>query len=199
MNTSNGLPENNDEQKETLRVLIYPDKSLTKTAEHVGTVDDETRDFIDKMFNTMEDRGGIGLAATQVGDMRRIAVIDCHELDVDKDNFSDGIKTSGRYVLINPKITHRLGRVNWRESCLSVPFTEEDVERDMVIHVEAQDENGKPFALQAGGLLSACIQHELDHLDGKLFIDRLSRLKRDMATKKIKKKIKQIKRMWRSA
>lgn len=197
MNTSNESPKTED-KKETLQVLIYPNKGLNKIAQCVSVIDDDTRDFIRKMFDTMEDRGGIGLAATQVGDERRIAVIDCHELDVDKENFSDGVKTSGRYVLINPEIIHHVGRVNWRESCLSVPFTEEDVERDMAIVVKAQDENGNDFQLHAGGLLSACIQHEIDHLDGKLFIDRLSRLKRDIATKKIKKKIKQIKRMWRT-
>ena len=195
MNTSNELLE----ETTALDILIYPDKRLGRAAKHVLNVDDGVREFADSMFATIGNRSGIGLAATQVGDDRRIIVIDCPELDVDKEQFQGKVDTHGRFTLINPMIVHREGRVHWRESCLSVPFTEAEVERDMIVHVSALDTAGKDIELRVGGLLSACIQHEIDHLNGKLFIDRLSRLRRDIATKKIKKKIKQIRRMWQNS
>ena len=158
-----------------LDILHYPDKRLRTKASDVINIDDALREHIDNMFETMYDAPGVGLAATQVNFHQRLVVIDVSE---NKDQ---------PYCLINPIITHKEGIEVSQEGCLSVPEFYGDVERAETITVKALDKQGESFELTADGLLAVCIQHELDHLDGKLFIDYLSPLKRNRIHKKLKK------------
>lgn len=162
-----------------LKILEFPDPRLRTIAEPVGQVDDEVRKLIDDMFETMYDAPGIGLAATQVNVHKRIVVIDLSE---DK---------SEPLVMINPEfevLTDEEDKM--QEGCLSVPGFYENVERPNRIRLKALDRDGKPYELIAEELLAVCIQHELDHLNGKLFVDHISRLKRDRIRSKLEKKHK---------
>ncbi|MDD3517374.1 MAG: peptide deformylase [Chromatiales bacterium] len=158
-----------------LDILHFPDPRLRKRAEPVAQVDDEVRRLIDDMFETMYDAPGIGLAATQVDVHRRVIVI-----DVSKEN-------DAPLCLINPEILTREGEEEMEEGCLSVPGFYETVHRADRVRVRALDRDGKPFELDADGLLAVCIQHEMDHLEGKLFVDYLSSLKRQRIQKKLEK------------
>jgi len=162
-----------------LKILEFPDPRLRTIAEPVDVVDDEIRTLIDDMFETMYDAPGIGLAATQVNVHKRIVVI-----DISEDN-------SEPLVLINPEyelLTDEQEQM--QEGCLSVPGFYETVERPNRIRLKALDREGKPYELIAEELLAVCIQHELDHLNGKLFVDHISRLKRDRIRSKLEKKHK---------
>ncbi|AFT68138.1 MAG: peptide deformylase [Cycloclasticus pugetii] len=156
-----------------LNILHFPDKRLRTKATDITVFDDELRQFIRDMFETMYAAPGIGLAATQVNYHKRLIVIDVSE---DKNE---------QLCLINPVITHKEGIEVMQEGCLSVPGFYEDVERAESVTISAQDEHGKPFELTADDLLAVCIQHEIDHLDGKLFVDYLSPLKRNRIRKKL--------------
>ena len=158
-----------------LNVLHFPDPRLRKHAIPVEHVDDSIRQLIDDMFETMYDAPGIGLAATQVNVQKRVIVIDISE---DK---------SQPLALINPTIKHLVGQTESEEGCLSVPGFFEPVSRAEQINVSALDRHGEPFELTADGLLAICIQHEIDHLNGKLFVDYLSSLKRNRIRKKLVK------------
>jgi peptide deformylase len=161
-----------------LTILEYPDPRLRIKAAPVEHVDDRLRRFIDDMFETMYAAPGIGLAATQVDCHQRLVVI-----DVSQDK-------SAPLVLINPQIIEREGSQEVEEGCLSVPGifdTPTTTARAEKIRVRALGRDGKPFELDADGLLAVCIQHELDHLDGKLFVDYLSELKRNRIRKKLEK------------
>lgn len=159
-----------------LEILEYPDPRLRKLAKPVETVTDNHRQLIKDMFETMYDAPGIGLAATQVDVHEQIIVMDLSE---DK---------SEPRVFINPKLTILEGdKEKMQEGCLSVPGFYEDVERVEHCLIQAKDENGKEFELEATGLLAVCIQHEMDHLNGKLFVDYLSNMKRDRIRKKLEK------------
>ena len=160
-----------------LNILHYPDARLHKIATPLSDAefDDKLLQFIQDMAQTMYDAPGIGLAATQVDVHKRIIVIDISET---RDQLQ---------VLINPEITSLEGECRWEEGCLSVPGIYEEVERAEKITVKAQDQYGKPFELQAEGLLAICIQHETDHLNGKVFIEKLSRLKLNRIMTKLKK------------
>lgn len=159
-----------------LTILEYPDPRLRTRAEPVARVDDALRRLIDDMFETMYAAPGIGLAATQVNVHKRLLVIDLSE---DKNR---------PMVFINPEIVERQGSVQAEEGCLSVPKIFETLaERSERVVVRALDRDGKPFELEADGLLAICIQHEIDHLDGKLFVDYLSELKRTRIRKKLEK------------
>ncbi len=158
-----------------LEILEYPDPRLRTVAAPVAAVDDEIRELAANMLETMYAAPGIGLAATQVDVHRRLLVIDISE---DK---------SDPLVLINPEIVAAEGRIRNDEGCLSVPEIYESVERAETIRVRALDRDGKAFELDAGGLLAICIQHEMDHLEGKLFVDYLSELKRQRLKKKLLK------------
>ena len=158
-----------------LTVLHYPDPRLRKVAEPVDHVDDEIRQLVDDMFETMYQAPGIGLAATQVDQHKRIITIDISE---DK---------SQPLCLINPEIVASEGVEKMEEGCLSVPGIYEPVERAEKITVKALNHDGKSYQMQADGLLSVCIQHEMDHLQGKLFVDYLSELKRKRIRKKLEK------------
>jgi len=158
-----------------LEIVEFPDPRLRTRAAPIDQVDDALRALIDDMFETMYDAPGIGLAATQVDVHRRFMVIDVSE---DK---------SEPRVFINPEILEREGKQVCQEGCLSVPGIYADVTRAERIRVRAQDRNGDAYEMEADGLLAVCIQHEMDHLDGKLFVDYLSPLKRQMVKKKLDK------------
>lgn len=158
-----------------LEVLSFPDERLRTVAKPVHSVDDEIRTLIKDMFETMKAENGIGLAATQVDRHVQVVVMDVSE------------EQNEPRVFINPKITEKNGVTVSDEGCLSVPGNYAKVERAETIKVEALDEHGNPFSLNAEGLLAICIQHELDHLKGKLFVDYLSPLKRQRIRKKLEK------------
>ena len=162
-----------------LEILHFPDQRLRTKAIPVEQVDKEIQQIVEDMFETMYDAPGIGLAATQVNIHQQIVVIDISE---QKDQ---------PLCLINPKIVQSEGVEKSEEGCLSVPAYYADVQRAEMITVEALDQQGEAFELQANELLAVCIQHELDHLQGKLFIDYLSPLKRQRLQKKIEKLAKQ--------
>jgi peptide deformylase len=162
-----------------LNILHYPDPRLRKPALPVETVDDRVRTLVANMLETMYAAPGIGLAATQVNVQKRIVVMDISE---NKDQ---------PRVFINPAILEREGEGEMEEGCLSVPGFYETVRRAERIRVSALDIEGEPFELEAHGLLAVCIQHEIDHLDGKLFVDYLSMLKRDRIRKKLEKQARQ--------
>lgn len=162
-----------------LTILEYPDPRLRTKAKPVAVVDDRVRTIIDNMFETMYDAPGIGLAATQVDIHERIITIDLSE---DK---------SEPLVFINPEITVLDGEPEtMQEGCLSVPGFYEDVTRIEHCLVKALDRDGKPFEIECRGLLAVCIQHEIDHLEGKLYVDHISPLKRNRIKDKLEKKHK---------
>ena len=158
-----------------LNILHFPDARLRNVAAPVAQVDDATRTLIDDMFETMYDAPGIGLAAIQVNRPQRVIVIDISE------------DRSSPLALVNPEILSRDGVEEMDEGCLSVPGFYETVQRAQRIRFKALDRNGKPFEMDADGLLAVCVQHEIDHLDGKLFVDYLSNLKRQRIRKKLEK------------
>jgi peptide deformylase len=162
-----------------LTILHYPDERLRTVARPVTQVDDDLRQLIDDMFETMYDAPGIGLAATQVDHHIRLIVIDV------SDNKDQPL------VFVNPQILARDGVEEMDEGCLSVPGIYERVERADRVKVSALDRNGEAFELEADGLLAVCIQHEIDHLDGKLFVDYLSGLKQQRIRKKLEKQRRQ--------
>jgi len=162
-----------------LDILRFPDPRLRTNAAAVEEVSDAVRILIDDMLETMYDAPGIGLAATQVNVHQQIVVIDVSE---DKNQ---------PYCFINPEITQRDGEEVCEEGCLSVPEYYAEVQRAEHITVKALDRDGKAFELEADGLLAVCIQHELDHLKGKLFVDYLSPLKQKRLQKKFAKLAKQ--------
>ena len=159
----------------TLTILEFPDKRLRKKALPVEAVDDALKCLIADMLETMYAAPGIGLAATQVNVHKRVVVIDISE------------EKNAPLCLVNPEILEKIGTEEMDEGCLSVPGVFEKVSRAEHISVRALDREGNPFELETGGLLAVCIQHEIDHLDGKLFVDYLSPLKRHRARKKLEK------------
>lgn len=158
-----------------LDILQYPDARLRHVATPVATVDGRIRALADDMLETMYAASGIGLAATQVGVDERVAVI-----DVSPDNDTPR-------VFVNPEIVERAGEQESEEGCLSIPGVHDRVQRAAWVRVRALDRFGEPFELDADDLLAVCIQHEIDHLDGRLFIDYLSMLKRRRLDKKLAK------------
>lgn len=161
-----------------LPILIIPNAILKTVAEPVETVDDELRAFMDNMVDTMYDAPGIGLAAVQVGMLKRVTVI-----DVSRDKEEPQL-----LHFVNPEITWVSDDLSvYDEGCLSIPEIYEEVERPAECRVSFLDYDGKPQEIKCDGLLATCIQHEVDHLDGILFIDHISRLKRERITKKFVK------------
>jgi peptide deformylase len=158
-----------------LTILEFPDPRLRTKARPVSVFDKALQDLIDAMLATMYAAPGIGLAATQVNVHKQLLVLDVSE------------EKNQPLVLINPKIVERDGVQVYQEGCLSVPGIFADVERAEHIVVQAQDRLGQPLQLEAHGLLAVCIQHEMDHLIGKLFVDYLSPLKRELVRKKLEK------------
>ncbi len=162
-----------------LDILHFPDPRLRNKAKPVAQVDDSIRRLVDDMLETMYEAPGIGLAATQVNVAKRVVVIDLSE---DKNE---------PLCLINPEILEKDGVEQMEEGCLSVPGVYELVSRADHVRLRALGRDGKPFEMEADGLLAVCIQHELDHLDGKLFVDYLSSLKRQRIRKKLEKEGRQ--------
>ena len=161
-----------------LNILHYPDPRLRTKAAPVEAVDDRIRRLVDDMFETMYDAPGIGLAATQVDVHLRVITIDISK------------ERNQPLVLINPELLSSDGAEEMEEGCLSVPGVFEKVRRAEHIRVRALDREGKPFEMDADGLLAVCIQHEMDHLDGNVFVDYLSPLKQQRTLKKLQKQQK---------
>lgn len=160
-------------------ILSYPDLRLRTVAKPVETVDDGIRQLIADMFETMYHAKGIGLAATQIDEHIQLIVMDLSE------------ENNQPRVFINPKVTPLIeDTVPYEEGCLSVPDFYEKVERPKRVKIEALDADGNAFSEEAEGLLAVCIQHEIDHLNGKLFVDYLSKLKQDRAKDKVRKYLK---------
>jgi len=160
-----------------LKVIKYPEPVLTQPGEPVAEFDKELRKFVADMFETMYAAQGIGLAAPQVSVPKRLTVID----------LSMGKNPADKLVLINPEITFREGKQYEEEGCLSFPDIREKIQRSFKVKIRAQDEHGKWFEMDGEELLSRAFQHEIDHLDGVLFITRMSSLKRDLNLRKIRK------------
>ena len=164
-------------------IIKVPNPILKKVSEPVAEVNDEIRGILDDMLETMYAAPGIGLAAVQVGILKRLIVV-----DVSKDD-----KKKTPIFLVNPQIIYKSKNTSiHEEGCLSLPGHFAEIERPSECHIDYVDYNGKKKKLKADGLLSTCIQHEIDHLDGVLFIDYLSKLKKDMIIKKLKKYKKEV-------
>lgn len=162
-----------------LDIVLYPDERLKRRCKPVAEVNEEVRKLVDDMFQTMYDAPGVGLAAPQVGSDLRVIVLDCSPPD----------GTPQPHALINPEIFHKEGKLVWEEGCLSIPSVYEKVERAAKVKVRYLDRAGEPQEMEADELLAVCIQHEVDHLDGVLFLDHLSRLKRRLAERAFKKNL----------
>lgn len=163
----------------TLSIITYPNPALKKVSEPVERVTKEIQKLLEDLAETMYAAPGVGLAAPQVGELKRVIVLDA----------SWG-KEGGKkqlYQLVNPKIVERSGEIEWEEGCLSIPEFLQKMKRSKSVKVEALDKNGKKIVVEGEDLLAVCLQHEIDHLDGKLIIDKASRLKRKLYLDKIKK------------
>lgn len=165
-----------------LDVVLYPDERLATVCEPVATVDEKLNQFIDDMFDTMYDHEGIGLAAPQVGVLQRVITID---IEGDKAN---------QVVLINPEILESSGETGIEEGCLSIPGCRALVPRKEKLKVKALNRKGEEIIFEADGLFAICIQHEIDHLNGVLFVDHISALKRQRFKEKMLKLKKQLAR-----
>lgn len=174
-----------------MEILTYPNPRLREVSAPVDVFDSKLKKLTEDMIETMYDAHGIGLAAPQVGVLQRVVVIDTRPKNdegrrYDNDEMGElEKKVAQPLILINPRIVGGVGSTTFDEGCLSVPSFYETVERKEVIEVETYDLSGKKYKFKTDGLLAICIQHELDHLEGKLFIDRISFLK----SKKIKNEI----------
>jgi peptide deformylase len=180
-----------------LRIFTFPDLVLTKRAEPIARVEKPLYKLADDMLETMYDAPGIGLAANQVGILQRILVLDC---DYDTEDLPENgevptgaevfggviVKNRKPRIVINPEIIYKEGSILFSEACLSVPEYSADVKRAEKIKLQYQDVDGLSHVISADGLLAVAIQHEMDHLDGKLFIDRLNPLKKEMVRKKLR-------------
>lgn len=162
-----------------LNILQYPDERLHTVAKPVAVIDGRIKKLVADMFETMYEARGIGLAATQVDVHERVVVMDLSE------------EKNAPRVFINPVITKQNGETSYEEGCLSVPGIYETVVRAETVTVEALDADGEKFVLEADGLLAICVQHELDHLMGKVFVERLSPLKQNRIRTKLKKRQRQ--------
>lgn len=161
-----------------LPILTYPDPRLRTIAKPVTDIDDTIKTLIADMFETMYEARGIGLAATQVDRHVQVVVMDLAKEDEEKQP----------QVFINPQVTPLTDElVPYQEGCLSIPEVYDEIKRPAKVRIEAQDADGQSFTIEADGLLAVCIQHELDHLNGVMFVDYLSRLKQDRAREKVKK------------
>jgi peptide deformylase len=163
-----------------LEILKYPDKRLRTVAKPVENVNSEIKKQVKDMFETMYDAPGIGLAATQVNFHQRLIVVDVSE------------ECNEPICLINPEIIEKNGEIEWEEGCLSVPNYYESVKRANEIKVSALNELGQSIEIEASEMLAVCIQHEMDHLNGILFVDHLSKLKQKRLKKKAEKQTKKL-------
>lgn len=168
---------------ETMKIFTYPESVLLSKSEVVENIDEDIQKLIDRMGATMYAAPGIGLAANQVGNLKRILVYDLSPQD-------EGRNLS---VLINPEIVQSEGKIEYDEACLSVVDFSSEITRPVYVKVRGVDRDGNPVDIEAEDLLAICLQHEIDHLNGVLFIDHVSSLKRAMYKKKLKKMLKKEK------
>jgi peptide deformylase len=161
-------------------ILKYPDKRLRAPGRAVTAFDGELETLLADMAETMYAAPGVGLAATQIGVGHRVFVLDLQPAD-------DEAKGTGLMIFINPEIVERRGEIVWEEGCLSFPGIHEDIHRDAWVKVRSLDREGKPFEVETDGLYAVAIQHEIDHLDGVLLVDRVSLLKRRLIHRKMMK------------
>lgn len=166
-----------------LPIVIYPDPILKAMCEPVEEVTQEITKLLDDMAATMYAAPGVGLAAPQVGVKKRLLVCDVSW----REEVAGKKPVRKLYQLVNPKIVKKTGQIEWEEGCLSIPGFLQLMQRSAKVLVEALDKKGKPFTVIGEGLLAVCLQHEIDHLDGKLIIDQTSRLKRNLYLEKLKK------------
>jgi peptide deformylase len=164
-------------------IVLFPDPALTTRCEPIDTIDDEVIELVRDLADTMYAAPGIGLAAPQVGVLRRVFVID----------ISGSEEPNDLQVFINPEIQEKSGDLVWEEGCLSFPGLFEKINRSAHIKARATDINGQTFEIEADDLLAVAIQHELDHVNGIVFLDHVSRLKRKLAMKRYKKSLEQEK------
>jgi len=169
------------DMSDNLKIFTYPDRVLKTKAKPIEDIDEDLQNLIDAMAETMYGAPGIGLAANQVGELKRIFVYDLSP------------KENGHHlsVLINPEIVQAEGKIVHEEACLSVLDFSSEVTRASEIKVRGYDRHGKPVDIEAEGLLAICFQHEIDHLNGTLFIDHISSLKRSLYKKKLRKMLKE--------
>jgi len=163
-----------------LPIKTYPDPILSRACRQVEVVDDDLRHLAADMLETMYAAPGVGLAAPQVGSDLRLVVVDCSERDQDP----------APLILVNPRIVQAEGSLVFEEGCLSVPDYTCEVTRASRVVVQALDDQGRPIRVEGEGLMAVCLQHELDHLEGRLFIDRISPLKRSLYKKRRAKQLK---------
>lgn len=161
-----------------LKVVFYPHPVLAQVAEPITQFDEDLKQFVQNMYETMYAENGVGLAAPQVAISKRLAVVDVSD------------ERNKPFVIINPEIIEKQGEELMEAGCLSVPHTYDKVPRATKVKIRAQDETGKFFEMEGEGLLAHCLQHEIDHLNGKLYIDYLSPLKRKRLLKKMEKNLK---------
>lgn len=178
-----------------LEIVKYPDPALKQVALPVGEITKDIKKLVDDMFETMYAAEGVGLAAPQVGVSLRIIVVDVNVHGAREEETTQGPigpKAHGKqkFGMINPVILHSEGEIEWEEGCLSIPEFRLKMKRANKITAKYRNKEGDEMVIDAEGLLSVAIQHEIDHLDGKLLIDNISRLKRDMYLKKIKKSLR---------
>jgi peptide deformylase len=180
------------------KILTYPDPFLRKKCAPVEEIDGEVLRLIDDMAETMYEARGVGLAASQIGVDKRVVVIDISPryLDTDEEEEEEagderkaGYEGPGLIELINPEIISSEGEIIAEEACLSIPGFTSDVKRKQKVRIEAYNREGEPIEIEAEDLLARVFQHEIDHLNGVLFIDRLSRLKRELIKRKIEKEL----------
>ena len=172
-----------------LSILEWPAKVLETPAVKVIQFDESFRKFVSDMHETMRDSKGIGLAANQVGDLRRVLVIEIPHVKSSDESIDDTKWWHNKsFTFVNPVILKKEGTLKWQEGCLSFPELFDFVDRAATVLVRAQDEFGKEFTVEADGLFSVCLQHEIDHIDGVVFFKRMSRLKAERIRSKMLKR-----------
>jgi peptide deformylase len=180
------------------QVRIWPDPALKEVAKPVTDINGDVEALVQDLFETMYKENGVGLASTQIAVPQRVLVIDLDPSGQGKQDEEirqelEDWGYSGATAFINPKIVAADGEILWEEGCLSVPGITETVKRKEIVTVEARDISGEVFSIEAGGLFSVALQHELDHLDGKVFVEYLSKLKRDVIKRKMQRlKVQEI-------
>lgn len=173
-------------------IIIYPDPLLRKPCLDLASITPEVTKLLSDMADTMYNAVGIGLAASQVGSPHRVIVVDVKK---DSDNNPQGSYSQGLLKIINPKIRLQEGQIQYDEGCLSIPDVKEKVVRSAHIVVDYINPDGQPCSVDATGLLAVCLQHEIDHLDGILFIDRLSAIRKEL----VKGKLRKLQKEWNEA
>ncbi len=171
-------------------ILIYPDKRLKNISDSIEKFDDDLHTLLDDMYETMIKKNGVGLAAIQIDVPLRVLIINI-PIDTDSDDPAIQQPRENTLEVINPVITHMDGKTKYQEGCLSVPGYFEEVERAREIRVEYLDRHGNEHVLEDDGFLAIALQHEIDHLDGKIFVEKLSILKRKKFEKEWKKRARQ--------